>query len=112
MQRDSSEGSAPRAEDILRAERDRFVALAFCASDILIELDAALRVIYVAGATVGTLGAAPQTLVGRSFLDLVAEPDRDWAKGLLAAAVGGERIRDVRIRLQSGSREPAPLALV
>ncbi|HTI86066.1 MAG TPA: EAL domain-containing protein [Alphaproteobacteria bacterium] len=112
MQRDNSEGSTPKPEDILRADRDRFVALAFCASDILIELDAALRVVYVAGATVGTLGAVPQALIGRSFLDIVAEPDRDWAKSLLAAAVGGERIRDVRIRLQSGSREPAPLALV
>ncbi|HTI88788.1 MAG TPA: EAL domain-containing protein, partial [Alphaproteobacteria bacterium] len=112
MKRDSFEGSVPRTEDILRSERDRFVALAFCASDILIELDATLRVVYVAGATVGTLGAAPQALIGRSFLDIVAEPDRDWAKSLLATAVGGERIRDVRIRLQSGSREAAPLALV
>ncbi|MGE5540404.1 MAG: EAL domain-containing protein [Gemmatimonas sp.] len=112
MQRKGTDGSGARAEDILRAERDRFVALAFCASDILIELDEHLRVIFAAGATVVTLGAAPDDLVDRPFLDLVTEADREYATSLLRSAAAGQRMRDVRIRLQGGARAPAPLKLV
>jgi len=45
----------PRADDALRAERDRFVALAFCSSDILVELDRDLTITFAAGATAALL---------------------------------------------------------
>mgnify|MGYP000858043534 CR=1 FL=1 len=86
---------------------DRFVALAFCRADLLFELDDDLDVVFAAGATPVLLGEAPDALVHRSFLDLVAEDDRLLAREMLDAARTAGRIDDVVVRLNGvGNRRP------
>jgi EAL domain-containing protein (putative c-di-GMP-specific phosphodiesterase class I) len=113
-------GAAPRPSDpnaALRAERDRFVALAFAAADLLLELDSEQRVVFAAGATAPFVGLAPQALTGKSFLDLVAASDRSMMREVLAQGARGKRMRNIVLRLQSagddGQPSPsAPLALL
>lgn len=70
----------------LRAERDRFVALAFCWADVLVELDADATVVFAAGPTAALIGRAPETLVGVPVLEFIAEPDRTLVGALLGVA--------------------------
>jgi len=88
-------------------DRDRFVALAFCRADLLFELDDQHDVVFAAGATSVLLGEGPETLVGRNFLDLVADTDRGLAAEMLEAARAQGRIDDVVVRLNgAGLRRP------
>ncbi|MGE3969626.1 MAG: EAL domain-containing protein [Dongiaceae bacterium] len=109
-------GPAPAADPVdfaaeLRSQRDRFVAFAFAAADMLIEIDAALTVRYAGGAVTSLTGAAPERLVGRSCLDLVSLPDRAFVKAALAAAAKRKRFGPVTVRLASGNCEPVLTAL-
>lgn len=112
--------AAARAADpyaALRAERDRFVALAFAAADLLLELDAEQRVVFAAGATAPFVGLAPPALAGKSFLDLVAAADRSMMREVLAQGARGKRMRNIVLRLQSPGEDgqpvpSAPLALL
>lgn len=92
-------------------ERDRFVALAFCRADILLELDDERDVVFAAGATPMLLGEMPDKLKGRSFLDLVAEADRGMADEMLEAARIEGRIDDVVIRLKGRGPRGANVAM-
>lgn len=101
----------------LRSERDRFVAFAFAAADLLLELDAAQSVVFAAGPTAAFAGLEPTALKGKNFLDLVAAVDRPMIRETLAQAARGRRIRNVVLRLQSagadGAMAPsAPLSLL
>ncbi|MFN4282583.1 MAG: EAL domain-containing protein [Alphaproteobacteria bacterium] len=100
----------------LRAERDRFVALAFAAADFLLELDADQRVAFAAGATAAFVGLGPQALAGKSFLDLVAPADRGMMREALAQGGRGKRLRDIVLRLQNCADDQGapsvPLALL
>ena len=88
-------------------DRDRFVALAFCRADLLFELNDAHDVVFAAGAALVLLGEGPETLVGRPFLDLIAESDRALAADMLEAARAQGRIDDVLVQLAgSGLRRP------
>ncbi len=79
----------------LKADRDRFAALAHCASDVLIELDTDLSIVFAGGATSSLIGRDPQDLVRKPFLDLVAPQDRPMMREALVAAARGARIRDL-----------------
>jgi EAL domain-containing protein (putative c-di-GMP-specific phosphodiesterase class I) len=101
----------------LRAERDRFVALAFAAADLLLELDAEQNVAFAAGPTAAFVGIAPQAMAGKSFLDLVAPADRSMMREVLAQGARGKRMRNIVLRLQTvaegGQNAPSvPLALL
>jgi EAL domain-containing protein (putative c-di-GMP-specific phosphodiesterase class I)/GGDEF domain-containing protein len=87
-------------------DRDRFVALAFCRADLLFELDDGLNIVFAAGATQFLLGQAPSALVGRPFLDVIAEDNRRLAREMLDAASSQGRIDDVLLRLAGPSRHP------
>jgi EAL domain-containing protein (putative c-di-GMP-specific phosphodiesterase class I)/GGDEF domain-containing protein len=106
MQREpTTESGKPRADFALRAERDRFVALAFCASDILLELDNELKIVFAAGATAALLGIQPESLFGRSFVEFVVPADRPWIGKTLESATAGERIRNLGLRLEGAFGE-------
>ena len=47
----------------MRGERDRFVALAFCWADLLLELDSSETVVFAAGATQPLLGLPVEDIV-------------------------------------------------
>jgi EAL domain-containing protein (putative c-di-GMP-specific phosphodiesterase class I) len=84
----------------LKAERDRFAALALCASDVLIELDSDLSIVFAGGATTSLIGRDPQDLVRKPFLDQVARQDRPMMREALGAAVRGARIRNLIVHME------------
>ncbi|MEK9672319.1 MAG: hypothetical protein VW268_07430 [Rhodospirillaceae bacterium] len=62
-----------------KSDRERFVALAFCRANLLIELDTDYTIVFAAGVT-PVLGATPETLKGQSFLDFVGAEHKGYAK--------------------------------
>lgn len=92
-------GQELKPNSVLREERDRFVALAFCSADILFEFDADGRVTFAAGATSAIIGASQAQLNGKKFLDLVAPSDRLRVEHLLDRAKSGVRFDRVKLHL-------------
>ena len=76
----------------LRAERDRFVALAFCNADLLFEVDVAGEVTFAVGATKAFTGSDAEELKGARLKDLVHEADERKLDRLLRDARAGTRI--------------------
>ena len=71
--------------DLLRAQRDRFLAFAFAASDLLLEIGDDSLIRYALGATTQLLGGPAEDFVGCGWLELFTEEDRT----LLVAKIGG-----------------------
>ena len=67
----------------LKRDRDRFVALAFCAADLLLEINAKGAITFSAGATQSLVGKPPEGLIGAPFMALIAEPDRPLVRELI-----------------------------
>lgn len=109
MRQDAGETTQTRA---MRAERDRFVALAFCWADFLVETDTNQSIVFSVGATEAILGVPAAQLVGRPLASLIAESDRALATQLLMVAERRGRIENVTIRLhgQRGTTPPLSLA--
>lgn len=97
--------------DKLKRERDRFVALAFCAADVLIEIDRGRRVSFVAGATSVLTERPPQALIGANLADLFAAEDRPAIEQAVVAMAEGRRIELAAVRL-TGPRGPTPPLLL
>ncbi|MBT4769319.1 MAG: EAL domain-containing protein [Rhodospirillaceae bacterium] len=76
----------------LRAERDRFVAFAFCAVDILFELDSSFQITFVRGETEALIGLTPDELLGRTIVGIIDEADRDRLVALIQRASAGMRV--------------------
>ncbi|MEO5336258.1 MAG: EAL domain-containing protein [Magnetospirillum sp. WYHS-4] len=93
----------------LKSERDRFVALAFCWADMILELDEAGVVQFSGGVVDAVLGRQPDDLKGLGFGDLVLPADRPLVAELLDAARHRGRIENVSIRLQGIRGPTAPL---
>jgi hypothetical protein len=53
----------------LRLERDRHVAFAFAAADLLVEVNSEGIIVTASGATHGVVGADTQDLTGRPILE-------------------------------------------
>ena len=70
-------------DEQLKDERNRFLAFAFAAADLLIEVDAALRIRFAVGAADGLAGRSLAALTGSDFLALFSGSDR----AVIAAAV-------------------------
>jgi EAL domain-containing protein (putative c-di-GMP-specific phosphodiesterase class I) len=80
-------------------ERERFVAFAFAAADLLVEADLSGRIIFATGAFRARLNRRPEELIGHPVAGLVAPADR----AALAAALAVLPLR--------GRLEPATLHL-
>jgi PAS domain-containing protein len=82
--------------DAQKAERDRYVSLAFCWADLLFELDRNFNVVFAAGATQAFFGRPKDALIGSNFRDLVAPAD---------APLIGQLLNQIRKtgRVQSGA---------
>lgn len=87
----------------LREQRDRFLAFAFAASDLLLEIGDDSQIRYAVGATNQLLGGPPTAVIGRGWLDLFATEDHP----LLVAKVGelapGKRCGPVLVSISPGS---------
>ena len=81
----------------LRAERDRFVALAFCNADLLFELGASGDITFAFGATKAFTGREAVALKGARLKDFVHEADQRKLDRLLRDARAGSRIDDALI---------------
>lgn len=97
--------------DDVAAERDRFVALAFCWADILIELDASATVVFAAGALEAVTGQTVVSLVGRPVWDLIAHQDGTLIEQVLKTASRGGRVEDVSVRLVGRKGPTRPLSV-
>lgn len=84
----------------LKRDRDRFVRLAFCAADLLLEVDATYVIRFAAGASQSLIGCAPEALLGRSFVDLIAAQDAVVVTEILKAIGPGSRLDPKSIRLR------------
>ena len=90
----------------LRTDRDRFVAFSFAAADALVELDADRKVSYAVGAIHWLSGKSAETIIGVSFLDVVAKADRRMIQAAFTTAETQHRFGPINIRLTgSGGRE-------
>jgi len=88
-----------RSAEALRGERDRFVAFAFAAADLLLELDAGFRIRFVGGAAAALTARSPDELIDSSFFDLVAPQERPMVRAFLTALAVGGRMTPAAIRL-------------
>lgn len=95
----------------LRAERDRFVALAFCNADLLFEVDVAGEVTFAVGATKAFTGSDAEELKGARLKDLVHEADERKLDRLLRDARAGTRIDDALITFCTPTGQSVVLSL-
>ncbi len=71
-------------------ERDRFVAFAFAAAELLVEIEPRGLIVWADGAFVSRFGAPAESFIGRPVQSLVAAADRvALARGLTLAAMHG-----------------------
>jgi EAL domain-containing protein (putative c-di-GMP-specific phosphodiesterase class I) len=83
----------------LRTERDRFVAFAFAAADLLLEVDANGKILFASGASQSLTRHNPTELVGKSMFELIATGDQRLAKILMTSLARGGRLSPVALRL-------------
>lgn len=102
----------PSPHDGASAERDRFVALAFCWADILLELDSATNVVFAAGALEAMTGQSAGSLIGRPVASLVAPQDSLVVEQLLKIASKHGQVEDIAVRLLDRRGRTHPLSVV
>lgn len=96
----------------MRAERDRFVAFAFSAADLMLEVAADGQIIFATGAARLIAGCDSAALVGQNFATLIEEADRHFVLNLLAGLTIGARIEPVTIRLLNLEGRPGALCVL
>jgi EAL domain-containing protein (putative c-di-GMP-specific phosphodiesterase class I)/GGDEF domain-containing protein len=109
--------ATPAPGDPIRAERDRFVAFAFAAADLLLEVDDSGKISFAAGALKSLTQRNASALMGRPFTELLAESDRALVKVLLTSLKDGGRLSPILVQLANpvalnvmlgGCRLPTP----
>lgn len=110
----TSASTPPQSADSrLRADRDRFVALAFCWADTLIELDSDNTIIFAAGLTMAVTGLGPSSLMGRHIDEVLTSESQPALRRLLGLAEKCGRIDNVSIAFKGpdGGGVPVDLAV-
>lgn len=98
--------------ETLKRERDRFVALAFCAADLLLEVGADNKITFAAGASHSLLGSGPEALVGKPLLELVVREDVPLISELLKGMAPGSRLDPIPVKLIGVKGPTVPLSLM
>lgn len=96
----------------LRRDRDRFVALAFCAADLLLEVNSSGTVTFAAGASQSLIGQQPEALVGKNFLDLVVPEDVPLIAELLKGMTPGSRLDPIPLKMIGAEGPTVQLSLM
>ena len=104
------QSQAASPSQAIRAERDRFVALAFCWADVLIELDTDETVVFAGGPWGPLIGRDADALKGLAMGDLIAEQDQSLVRALLGLARKKGRIENAAVRLQGTKGATQPLS--
>lgn len=92
----------------LREQRDRFLAFAFAASDLLLEIGDDSLIRYAVGATNQLLGGAPASVIGQGWLDLFVEEDRPLLVAKIGSLVPGKRCGPVLVSIRPAPRPAGP----
>lgn len=108
-QRTSEPASVAAEAESLRRDRDRFAALAFCAADILFELDDAQEIVFATGAVQALLGRAPDQLIGRPLAEVATPEYGGLVRAVLSGARAQNRMNPVSVRLQGATAPTPPL---
>ena len=90
------------ARENLRLERDRFVAFAFSAAELLLEVDERQVIRYASGANSQLTGRDASTLVNTSLLELFVEADRKLIRHALARLGPAGRLEPISVHLDNG----------
>ncbi len=93
----------------LPAGRERFVAFAFAAADLLLEAAADGQVLFATGAFPARLGRPAECFLARPARELVTPADRPVFDAALRKLVTEGRIAPVQIRLDGPTAEPMAL---
>jgi EAL domain-containing protein (putative c-di-GMP-specific phosphodiesterase class I) len=89
--------------EALRLDRDRYVAFAFAAADLLLELNGEGSIVNARGASQAVCGHDQAGLNGAPLIDLVADVDKPVARRLLVALNKGGRLDPTTIRMKHRS---------
>ncbi len=81
-------------------ERNRFVAFAFAAADVFIELVGGETMSFVDGAIPWLTGCTTEELTGRSLWDFVVQGDRMLIKAALASPAGQGRFGPITVKFR------------
>jgi EAL domain-containing protein (putative c-di-GMP-specific phosphodiesterase class I) len=95
----TAERQAVTGTDRTRLERDRHVAFAFAAADLLLEAGSDRKVLVASGAARSIMGRDPRGLVGTQLEDLAIRADRLFLRRLLDRAEQQGRIDPSPVRL-------------
>jgi hypothetical protein len=90
----------------MRADRDRFVAMAFCWADVLIECDGDEKIVFAVGLTAPLMGKNFSQLIVVSLEQIIDPGDISLARGLLAIPRKAGRIENAAVRLIGGPDGP------
>lgn len=85
-----------------RDDRDRFVAFAFAAADLVVETDDAGRIRFAAGAGDSVLGQDVEGLIGSNFFALIQTEDRNAVEKALGQLSPGRRLSTLAVRTSHG----------
>ena len=97
--------------NLLKQERDRFVAFAFAGADVLMEIDRHNIIQFADGATAGFLGEIPKNLVGKDFLSFFEPGESALALKALATIREQNRLSHQRLTLSSKTFRYLPVNL-
>ncbi|ESQ91208.1 hypothetical protein ABAC460_06500 [Asticcacaulis sp. AC460] len=92
--------------DDFKNQRDRYMAFSLAAADLLVEIDADLRIVKTVGATQALLNALAAEIAGRDVTDIILPADRSFARRLLQRAQRLGRIEPCSLRLDQGDKPP------
>ena len=101
---------AHAGSESMKSERDRFVALAFCWADFLLEVDLNETIVFAGGPWIGLTGITAEALKGRTLTEIVHPEDMGLMKSLLGVARRQGRIEDVDIRFKGEQTKGLPIS--
>lgn len=104
----TANGGAPATD--LKFERDRFVALAFCWADFLLEVDEDENVVFAGGPWQGLVGASAEEMPGMNLGEIIHDDDQELMKSLLGVARRQGRIEDVELRFKGKGAAGLPIS--
>jgi len=94
----------------LREQRDRFLAFAFAASDLLLEIGDDSLIRYAVGATNQLLGGPPKAVIGQGWLEIFAEEDRSLLVAKIGALTPGKRCGPILVSIHPPGLAQAEVA--
>ncbi|KJV09741.1 hypothetical protein VZ95_09590 [Elstera litoralis] len=100
----------------LREDRARLLAFSFSRAELLLEVDAGMKITYCFGASYSLTGLSTDDLIGRPLASLLAETSRGLIKEVQTALTNGLRLRPQSLfmtvqggRMSAGSVAGFPL---